>query len=76
MAHSRATGYGPHQELVVRINGMESGMMQEDLEVVVGGYSDVDGEVPDSILLPKCDSVEHLRQVREGGRPQHTRHLL
>ena len=68
MAHSRASGSGPHQELVVRINGVESGMMELDLEVVVGGFAEVDGgELPDSILLPKCDSVEHLRQVREGG---------
>ena len=63
MAQSRASGRVQHQELVVRVNGVESGMMGQDLEAVVGGYSDVDGEIPDSIMLPKCDSVEHLRQV-------------
>ena len=49
---------------MVRVNGVESGMMELDLAAVVGGASDVPGEPPDALLLPKCDSVEHLRQVK------------
>ena len=57
----------------MRVNGVESGLMGSDLEAVLGRSRDgggaEDGEggvasrIPDSIMLPKCDSVEHLRVV-------------
>ncbi|MBI2886028.1 MAG: CoA ester lyase [Chloroflexi bacterium] len=46
------TGY----RLVVRVNGLDTGLLEADLEAVVG-----DGL--DAVSLPKCHSVEVLRQV-------------
>ena len=69
VATSRASGRGPHQELVVRVNGVDSGLLGSDLEAVLGRSRDseeegvVSSKIPDSIMLPKCDSVEHLRLV-------------
>lgn len=72
VANSRKSGRGAHQELVVRVNGVESGLMDLDLGAVLGRSHESTGEgeevgggVPDSIMLPKCDSVEHLRQVSQ-----------
>lgn len=53
---------------MVRVNGVESGLLGEDLEAVFGrscGSSKEGGAngIPDSIMLPKCDNIEHLRQV-------------
>ena len=49
------------------MNGVDSGMLEEDLHVVLRGCGQQEeGGVsawPDSIMLPKCESVEHLRQV-------------
>ena len=70
MASTRESGRGgPHQELVVRVNGVDSGLMSLDLKAVLGQSHDSGSNVgacriPDSIMLPKCDSVEHLREVR------------
>ncbi len=60
----RVSGCGRHQEVVVRVNGVDSGMLQEDLSATLGNSgSGLQGSVPDSLMLPKCESVEHLRQV-------------
>ena len=51
---------------MVRVNGVDSGMMAQDLAAVLGGSGQevgVPSSRPDAIMLPKCDSVEHLRQV-------------
>lgn len=54
----------------MRVNGVESGLMGADLEAVLGGSCDSSlagggvGGIPDSIMLPKCDSVEHLHLVK------------
>ena len=50
----------------MRINGFESGLLHDDLEAVFAGSHDVgstDG-LPNAIMLPKCDSVEQLFEVR------------
>ena len=57
-------------EHVVRINGFESGMLHSDLEAVFcdpAGRSEKDAVngFPHAIMLPKCDSVEQLSEVRE-----------
>lgn len=66
MANVRS-GCASHQELCIRVNGVDSGLMGSDLEVVFGGGARQLGEepsrIPDSIMLPKCDSIEHLREV-------------
>lgn len=56
------------------MNGVDSGLMDSDLEALLGGSHDPgDGShdpddgpsrIPDSIMLPKCDRIEHLREVR------------
>ena len=65
LSHYRANGCS--SELVVRVNGVESGMMVHDLDTVLSGSGQEGGGVvnrrPDAIMLPKCDSVEHLQQV-------------
>ena len=67
MANVRWSGCALHQELCVRVNGVDSGLMGLDIEAVFGGRSCDLGEepsrIPDSIMLPKCDSIEHLREV-------------
>ena len=70
MSLCRINRHSPHQELIIRINGIDSGLMELDLEAVFGNRShdpsnEVNGlsNIPDSIMLPKCDNVEHLRQV-------------
>ena len=62
----RDSGHGSHQEVVVRVNGVDSGMLEEDLRKALSGSGQKGGAVntgPDSIMLPKCESIEHLRQV-------------
>lgn len=74
IASSQAPGNdSAHSELVVRVNGTESGLLQQDLEAVFrrGSHDSVSGSCdsreawPDSIMLPKVDSVEHLLEVRK-----------
>ena len=54
----------------MRINGFESGMLHDDLEAIFcdpSGKCEEADEVngfPHAIMLPKCDSVEQLSEVR------------
>ena len=50
-------------ELVVRVNGIDSGMMRADLEAVLDGSHDPSCD-PEALVLPKVESVEHLQEVR------------
>ena len=55
---------------MVRINGFESGMLHDDLEAVFcdpTGRSEKDtvNGFPHALMLPKCDSVEQLSEVRK-----------
>ena len=58
-------------ELVVRVNGVESGMLHQDLNALFGEGShdpsslshDYKGGSPDAIMLPKVENVEHLLEV-------------
>lgn len=52
-----------HSEHVVRINGVESGLMHLDLSSV---FRSCDSHMvsPDAIMLPKVDSVDHIQEVR------------
>ena len=68
----RASGLpGALAEHVVRINGFESGMLHDDLEAI---FSDTTGRsetdqvkgFPHAIMMPKCESVEQLMEVRNG----------
>ena len=57
-----------HSEHVVRVNGVESGLMHLDLAAVFqqGSHDqshDHHGGSPDAIMLPKADSVEHIAEV-------------
>ncbi len=65
-------------EHVIRINGVESGMLQEDLAAVFHrgsciptgkshdlGIESHDAAEPHALLLPKVDSVEHLLEVSQ-----------
>ena len=47
-----------HSEHVVRLNGVESGLMHLDLAAVFHH-----GGSPDAIMLPKANSVEHIAEV-------------
>lgn len=49
-------------EWSVRLNGWTSGQCDEDLRVVVGGR-----RVPETLLLPKCESAAELREVSARG---------
>jgi len=54
--------------VVVRVNGVDSGMLEEDLHVVLKECQRSGASAwPDSIMLPKCDSMEHLRLVSVTG---------
>ena len=62
-------------EVVVRVNGVESGMLHQDLDALFShqgshdpGSSSHDhkGGSPDAIMLPKVESVEHLLEVSSG----------
>ena len=61
-------------EVVVRVNGVESGMLHQDLDALFGGGShdpsspsrDYKSGSPDAIMLPKVESVEHLLEVSYG----------
>ena len=48
-------------ERVVRINGIDSEMLNEDLASIFGNVGDMSHL--DALMLPKCESKEHLRQV-------------
>ena len=72
MVDCRASGLpSAWAEHMVRINGFESGMLHDDLEAV---FCDTTGRrdetkdqvngVPHAIMMPKCDSVEQLMEVR------------
>ena len=50
-------------ELVVRVNGVDSGMMRSDIEAIFDGTRDPSSD-PEALMLPKVESVEHLREVR------------
>ena len=58
-------------EHVVRVNGVESGLLNLDLAGVFqpksrDSYSeshDVHTESPDAIMLPKVDCIEHITEV-------------
>ncbi|XP_064383467.1 citramalyl-CoA lyase, mitochondrial-like [Halichondria panicea] len=54
---------GSKAELVVRINGFESGLVDDDLDAVYSGSHDSGGGLPDAIMLPKCDTPEHLAEL-------------
>lgn len=45
-------------DLAVRINSVESGLCDEDISVILNGK-----QLPNTILLPKVDGIEHLRWV-------------
>lgn len=50
-------------EWSVRVNSVQSGLCEEDLRVIVSGK-----RVPESLLLPKCESEADLKCVRHPGR--------
>ena len=52
-----------HSEHVVRVNGVESGLLNLDLS---GAFRSCDshGVSPDAIMLPKTDTVDHIAEVR------------
>lgn len=50
-------------EWSVRVNGVASGLCEEDLRVVVAGK-----RVPETLLLPKCESGAELKEVSVVGR--------
>ena len=59
---------GSLSELMVRINGFNSGMLYDDLEAIFcdptrGSEKDGVNGFPNAIMLPKCDSVEQLSEV-------------
>lgn len=57
------TDHTQHQqrqsEWSVRVNSIASGLCDEDLRVIVSGK-----RVPESLLLPKCESADDLKCVR------------
>ena len=53
---------GPNTEHVVRVNGVDSGLLKADLSAVFAGKPSPD-QLPDALMLPKVESVEHLQQV-------------
>ena len=54
-------GYQCKSEKVVRINGIDANMLSEDLNSLFGNVHDV--PMFDALMLPKCDNIEHLKQV-------------
>ena len=50
--------FGPKTEKIVRVNGLSSGLMSDDLDAVVNGPT-----LPDGILLPKVEDQSHLEEV-------------
>lgn len=57
-----STCRGPNTEHVVRVNGNDSGLLGADLKAVFGG-NPPPNKLPDALMLPKVESVEHLQQV-------------
>lgn len=53
-----------HSEHVVRVNGIDSGLLHFDLQAVFKSC-DNHGVSPDAIMLPKVDTVEHIKEVSE-----------
>ena len=53
---------GPNTEHAVRVNGVDSGLLSADLRAVFGGRPTLD-KLPEALMLPKVDSVDHLQQV-------------
>lgn len=51
-----AVTVAPRPRLFVRVNGLQTGMTNDDLEAVVGGK-------PDGILLPKAEGGTHVVQL-------------
>ena len=55
-------------ECVVRINDVDRDMLNQDLQAVFPARlqdSERGGDArPDAIMLPKCESIEHLQLVR------------
>lgn len=59
---------GSLSELMVRINGFNSGMLHDDLKAIFcdptrGSEKDEVNGFPNAIMLPKCDSIEQLSEV-------------
>jgi citrate lyase subunit beta-like protein len=54
----KSVDFGTRTEKVVRVNGVDSGMMAEDIAAVVKPSS-----APDGLLLPKVEGVEHLKEL-------------
>ena len=52
-------GDGVKSEYVIRVNGVESGLMSADLRAVF----EAGPREPDALMIPKCESIEHLQQV-------------
>ena len=57
-----AESLSSRSEHAVRLNGVESGMLQADLGSVFGDRLTID-DTPHALMLPKADSVEHLFEV-------------
>lgn len=58
----------PKAEKVVRVNAVDSGMIQADLAAIFGKSHDqasesCDRSKPDALMLPKVDSEEHLAEL-------------
>ena len=47
-------------ECVVRINGITSGLLSLDLTAVF--MNSTENQL-DTLMLPKCENIEHLKQV-------------
>ena len=58
----RGDSFSAHSEHVVRVNGVESGLLNLDLSGVFRSC-DFHGVSPDAIMLPKADTVEHIAEV-------------
>ena len=51
-------GFGS-SELCVRINSIGTGLAEDDLKAVLSGDT-----LPDTLVLPKVETVEHINWVR------------
>lgn len=45
---------------MVRVNDADSALLADDLRAVFSGQTE-----PHALMLPKCESIEHLKQVCE-----------
>ena len=48
-------------EVVVRVNGLASGLMREDLRVIL---SDSPSNLPEALMIPKVQSAEDVAEVK------------